>query len=176
MPSKQISSHCFVATDLMKSEKQTKGGRQKAKMKYNSNVKATMLIYYYTSISDEASSLAPGLPLAIFKHTSGSKMAYQPPSSQSVSAFEDPQNNNNQQNLQPIDNRSRCQKIKDLDTKTVISYLRYANLCNAMCIITAGIVTVATLGSGSLNLTSMFIGLYIDPALSLVLCCLILLL
>jgi len=52
----------------MKSEKQTKGGRQKAKMKYNSNVKATMLIYYYTSISDEASSLAPGLPLAIFKH------------------------------------------------------------------------------------------------------------
>ena len=88
-------------------------------------------------------------------------MAYQPPPSQSVSAFEDPQNNNNQQNLQPIDNRSRCQKIKDLDTKTVISYLRYANLCNAMCIITAGIVTVATLGSGSLNLTSMFIGLYI---------------
>ena len=38
---KQISSHCFVATDPMKSEKQTKGGRQKAKMKYNSNVKAT---------------------------------------------------------------------------------------------------------------------------------------
>jgi hypothetical protein len=85
--------------------------------------------------------------------------AYQPPPQQG--AFEDPQNRSQQQQ-QPIkDTRSVCTKIRDLDTKTVISYLRYANLCNAMCIITAGIVTVATLGSGSLNLTSMFIGLYI---------------
>ena len=83
---------------------------------------------------------------------------YNPPGQNGgLQAFEDPQNSH--QNQQ--DTRSRCQKIKDLDTKTVISYLRYANLCNAVCIITAGIVTVATLGSGSLNLTSMFIGLYI---------------
>ena len=84
-------------------------------------------------------------------------MSYQPPQ---AGGFADPERQQQQQ--QPIkDNRSTCQKIKDLDTKTVISYLRYANLCNAMCIITAGIITVATLGSGSLNLTSMFIGLYI---------------
>ena len=80
-------------------------------------------------------------------------------------AFEDPINaqQQQQQTQQALkDRRSICKKISDLDTKTVISYLRYANLCNAMCIITAGIVTVATLGSGSLNLTSMFIGLYIS--------------
>jgi hypothetical protein len=50
-------------------------------------------------------------------------------------------------------------KIQDTDTKTVTTYLRYANLCNALCIITAGVVTLATLGS--FNLTTMFIGLYI---------------
>ena len=50
-------------------------------------------------------------------------------------------------------------KIQDTDTKTVTTYLRYANLCNALCIMTAGVVTLATLGS--FNLTTMFIGLYI---------------
>ena len=50
-------------------------------------------------------------------------------------------------------------QIQDTDTKTVTTYLRYANLCNAICIITAGVVTLATLGS--FNLTTMFIGLYI---------------
>ena len=50
-------------------------------------------------------------------------------------------------------------QIQDTDTKTVTTYLRYANLCNAVCIITAGVVTLATLGS--FNLTTMFIGLYI---------------
>ena len=34
-------------------------------------------------------------------------------------------------------------KIQDTDTKTVTTYLRYANLCNALCIITAGVVTLA---------------------------------
>jgi len=89
-------------------------------------------------------------------------MSYNPPQQ---GAFEDPINaqQQQQQTQQALkDRRSICKKISDLDTKTVISYLRYANLCNAMCIITAGIVTVATLGSGSLNLTSMFIGLYIS--------------
>ena len=88
--------------------------------------------------------------------------SYNPPQQ---GAFEDPINaqQQQQQTQQALkDRRSICKKISDLDTKTVISYLRYANLCNAMCIITAGIVTVATLGSGSLNLTSMFIGLYIS--------------
>jgi hypothetical protein len=64
-------------------------------------------------------------------------MSYQPPSPNQ--AFEDPQNAQRQQ--QPKDSRTRLQKIKDLDTKTVVSYLRYANLCNAICIITAGIIT-----------------------------------
>ena len=92
----------------------------------------------------------------LFTNSPSCIMSYQPPQ---AGGFADPER---QQQQQPIkDNRSTCQKIKDLDTKTVISYLRYANLCNAMCIITAGIITVATLGSGSLNLTSMFIGLYI---------------
>lgn len=57
--------------------------------------------------------------------------------------------------------KSTCQKIRDLDTKTVISYLRYANLCNALCIITAGVVTVVTLSGGSFDLTTIFIGIYI---------------
>ena len=57
--------------------------------------------------------------------------------------------------------KGALQKIRETDTKTVVTYLRYANLCNAICIITAGSVTVATLGSGSIDLTTMFIGLYI---------------
>lgn len=57
--------------------------------------------------------------------------------------------------------KSCCQKIRDLDTKSVISYLRYANLCNALCIITSGVVTVVTLSGGSFDLTTIFIGIYI---------------
>ena len=57
--------------------------------------------------------------------------------------------------------KGALQKIKETDTKTIVTYLRYANLCNAVCIITAGAVTVATLASATLNLTTMFIGLYI---------------
>ena len=48
-------------------------------------------------------------------------------------------------------------KIRETDTKTVTTYLRYANLCNAMCIITAGVGPTRY----SFNLTTMFIGLYI---------------
>lgn len=57
--------------------------------------------------------------------------------------------------------KGALQKIRETDTKTVVTYLRYANLCNAVCIITAGVVTVVTLASASLDLTTMFIGLYI---------------
>ena len=61
---------------------------------------------------------------------------------------------------QPVQKKKNIfKRIQETDTKTVTTYLRYANLCNAMCIITAGVVTLATLGS--FNLTTMFIGLYI---------------
>ena len=56
--------------------------------------------------------------------------------------------------------KSSLQKLKEMEASQVLKILRYVNLCNALCVITAGIITVVTLGG--FDITTIFVGVYIS--------------